>query len=152
MGAINSSALIKAMTNGAYGGGSQNTSFNDYSKAMQSNYGYTPRMDEYIGSLSDGTLDKAMEGAGGGLLDYFSMDNFGDSMKGLGGLGSLATGLYGIYQGNKMLDMYEHQIEQSDEKWGLQKEELTRLQGVRGKNESRMTEMEADPNSMYYRG
>ena len=66
-----------------------------------------------------------------GLMDYFGSDSFSNFGKGLGAIGSLGTGLYGMYQGNKMLDLYGEQMDMANEQWGLQKEELARLQTSR---------------------
>ena len=66
----------------------------------------------------------------------------------VGGVASLAS----IYTGLETLKLQKKADARADEVWALQKEELSAVRAVRSKNESRMTEMEADPNSMYYRG
>ncbi len=65
----------------------------------------------------------------------------------IGGVASLAS----IYTGLETLKLQKKADSRADEVWAMQKEELSAVRAVRSKNESRMAEMEADPNSMYYR-
>ena len=76
----------------------------------------------------------------GGLLDYLNSDKFGDLGesfgswgKGLGGFSNLAGGLYSMYQGNKMMGMYEDQLDMEKEKWGISKDELNKLNNTKAR-------------------
>jgi len=64
----------------------------------------------------------------GGLMDYFNADNFGGTLKGIGGI---ASGLYGMYLGNQQLGIMEDNLAMNKDKWKEQKKELNHLRGTR---------------------
>ncbi len=62
-----------------------------------------------------------------GLGKSFNTDFMGT----LGGVGDIATGLYGMYQGNQVLGMYEDQLDINKDKWKEAKGELAHKRGTR---------------------
>ncbi len=54
-----------------------------------------------------------------------------DFMGTMGGAANIATGLYGMYQGNKMMGMYEDNLDMAKEQWGEKKAELAHLRDTR---------------------
>ena len=111
------------------GGNNSNYNYDSYSNQINNKYGYMPTQNEYDMSMKDGTLGMGLDNSTGGLFS-----NLSNTIGTVGGLSNIATGLYSMYAGNKMLKLYEHQSDVADERLAMTKTELAHKQKVRAYN------------------
>lgn len=83
-------------------------------------------------AFASGGITNYKETSGQGLFgNLMGATGANQTLGTIGGLGNIASGLYNMYAGNKMLDMYEDQLDISKDKWKQNKQELQHLRGTR---------------------
>ena len=68
-----------------------------------------------------------------GLLDWLGSDQAQNIGGLLGGAADIGTGLFSIWGGNKLLGMYEDQLDMNKDKWAQSKQELEHLRKTRSR-------------------
>ncbi len=108
---------------------------------LMSNSMAVPKIGGYAGYGNNGTNGNLLENtysdivgsnSNEGLLnDFMGGNGFGDMM-GVGkGLWNMYSGYKSLGQQDDMMDMYQQQVDISQDKWNMTKAELNRLKGVR---------------------